>query len=232
MKTRCWWVAAGMLACLLACLAAYLTPCRWHLPLQRMRKKKFLGLKLKQRHTKADLRSFEQLGSAIRSTAAKSGFLVKRGDNHQTWKRRWCVLCHYGLAYVCHTLAVAAWAAVSPLAPALVTVARYFLDEYRYAPKGVVLAHEMLEVVEDMDEELDSKFTFGVRTKKRTYVLALRRDKRRLWAPKSRRGALIWVATSYVIQAANSRDRKRWVAALAEAIKHPTMVPAGNSGGS
>lgn len=67
---------------------------------QRLRKRKFLGLKLKQRHTKADLRAFASLGSDMRSGVLKEGFLMKRGDNHQSWKRRWCILSHIGFGFV------------------------------------------------------------------------------------------------------------------------------------
>ena len=65
-----------------------------------MRKKKFMGVKFHQRHTKKDLEAFAALGAAIRSDATKMGFLMKRGDGHQTWKRRWCVLSSTGLGCV------------------------------------------------------------------------------------------------------------------------------------
>lgn len=144
----------------------------WEDVVTRLRKKRFLGLKLKQRHSKADIKSFEALGAEMRKGVHKAGFLMKRGDSHQSWKRRWCILCPQGLGY--------------------------FLDEYRFAPKGVVLAHEMEGVEADLDSELGLKFCFGVKTASRTYV----------------------------IQAANQRDRQRWVRALATAIFSPTMVPA------
>ena len=111
---------------------------------QRLRKKKVLGFKVKQRHSKSDIKAFAALGSTIRKKATKEGFLMKRGNNHQSWKRRWCVLSPIGLAY--------------------------FLDEYRFGPKGVILAHEMTGVKDDMDAEVSLKFTLGVITEARTYV--------------------------------------------------------------
>ena len=51
-----------------------------------------------------------------------------------------------------------------------VAPSRYFLDEYRYAPKGAVLAHEMTGVKADMDEETGMKFTLAITTKSRVYV--------------------------------------------------------------
>lgn len=145
---------------------------------QHMRKKKFLGMKYHSRHSKKDLDDFAKLGAVIRSDASKMGFLMKRGDGHQTWKRRWCVLSSTGLGY--------------------------FLDEYRFAPKGVVLAHEMVEVIPDMDAELALRFTLGLRTHTRTYC----------------------------IQAANDRDRARWVAALKDAVETPVVEAAPASRGS
>jgi len=54
----------------------------------------------------------------------------------------------------------------------------------------------MLSVTPTMDEELDMRFTLGIVTASRTYV----------------------------IQAANDRDRKRWVNALQSSIDKPVMV--------
>ena len=65
-----------------------------------MRKKKILGIKVKQRHSKADVKAFDKLGSEMRASTRKAGFLMKRGGNHQNWKRRWCVLSALGLGYV------------------------------------------------------------------------------------------------------------------------------------
>ena len=87
----------------------------------KLRKKSFLGMRMKQRHSKTDLATFEALGALLRDQCVKAGFLQKRGDKHQSWKRRWCVLGPAGLAY--------------------------FLDEFRLAPKGMVLSEEVRLVV-------------------------------------------------------------------------------------
>lgn len=53
------------------------------------------------------------------------------------------------------------------LVGAVVRAGSYFLDEYRFAPKGAVLAHEMTGVKADMDEDTCMKFTFAITTKSR-----------------------------------------------------------------
>lgn len=55
---------------------------------------------MKQRHSKADVKAFDKLGSEMRGATRKAGFLMKRGGNHQNWKRRWCILSSLGLGYV------------------------------------------------------------------------------------------------------------------------------------
>lgn len=57
--------------------------------------------------------------------------------------------------------------ACAMLVGAVVRAGSYFLDEYRFAPKGAVLAHEMTGVKADMDEDTCMKFTFAITTKSR-----------------------------------------------------------------
>mmetsp|Transcript_11225 Transcript_11225/g.39067 ORF Transcript_11225/g.39067 Transcript_11225/m.39067 type:complete len:344 (-) Transcript_11225:62-1093(-) len=70
------------------------------------------------------------------------------------------------------------------------TVLGYFLDEFQHAPKRVILNSEVTAIKSNMDKALGMRFAFALETKGRLYCF----------------------------QAANERDRERWLEALAAVL--------------
>lgn len=121
----------------------------------RMRKREILGMKISRSHSRKDKLDFERLGSLLRETSMKAGFILKRGDRVQTWQRRWFV--------------------------ATPQMFGYFVDERVSAPKRVILTREVTGIKSNVDALLDRRFSFALETPGRMYCFqcANERDHKR-----------------------------------------------------
>jgi PH domain len=82
-------------------------------------------------------------GESLRSTAVKSGYLMKSGHHKKTWHRRWFVLSPTGVGY--------------------------FESDAAPVPLGVLLPSEIVGVIWDVSAELDLPFAFRIMTSHRPY---------------------------------------------------------------
>ncbi len=102
--------------------------------------------------SKKEVDDLEVLGTMLKSSASKAGFLFKRGQNHQSWKRRWCVLTPRLLGY--------------------------FSDEFQNVPKGILDLREAKRLVPSAEAELGGlRLSFGIETEYRVFYFQATSDR-------------------------------------------------------
>jgi hypothetical protein len=113
----------------------------------RLRKKStVLGLHVRPIFSARERAEHVEVAARLRSQAHKLGYLHKRGDGFQSWKRRWFVLTRDTLAY---------FESASGVDP----------------PRGVVLLIEVRAVNEVPEADVGMRYVFTLVTNRRTYYV-------------------------------------------------------------
>ena len=119
------------------------------------RKSKVLGFSRHKKPSKTDMQKLTELAKGLKESAVKEGYLMKRGDHHKTWHRRWFALDKRMLGY--------------------------FENSLDLKLKGAILMHEITKIEANMDEELQLPFAFGLQTPERTYCIQANSERDRKW---------------------------------------------------